>query len=155
METNKGDAFSLNANLIDERLWLGSEEAAEASLDVIRRYGISHILICGFGLRPAHPLTTFTYKSLPLIDLPVFKVTPHLDASYLFISEALKSGGTVLVHCARGRSRSAAVMVAYMMRSKRITYAEAVNRVKNARREIALNSGFASELAKWESTLGL
>jgi hypothetical protein len=146
------DEFTSNANRIDERLWLGSEDAAEVPLELLKKHGVTHILICGFGLRPRHP-NDFTYKSLPLIDLPIFKITPHLETGIQFITQSLQGGGTVLVHCAKGRSRSAAMVVAFTMKSRNLSYVEAHNRVRTARTEIALNCGFSAELVAFEKTL--
>jgi len=52
----------------------------------------------------------------------------------------------VLVHCAAGVSRSASVVIAYVMRRHRIPFAAARARVKAARRAINPNLGFALQL---------
>lgn len=43
------------------------------------------------------------------------EVTQHFDAINEFINRALSGGGNVLVHCVRGKSRSAAAVVQYLM----------------------------------------
>ena len=50
--------------------------------------------------------------------------------------------GSVLVHCAAGVSRSASIVIAYLMRIKGWTYAEAFSYVKSKRFVICPNSGF-------------
>ena len=49
-----------------------------------------------------------------------------------------------------GRSRSAAVVVAYLMKKKRIDFLEACNFVRNEGREININPGFRQQLQIWD-----
>ncbi len=145
------DDFTDNATLIADRLWRGSEEAAEAPVSVLRQHGVTHVLVCGFGLRPIHS-DAFTYKTLPLVDLPVFSISSHLPNGVQFVDDALRNGGTVLVHCARGKSRSASILVAYLMSSRGISFAEAHSLVRS-KRSISINDGFMKELKAYEKTL--
>lgn len=58
---------------------------------------------------------------------------------------------SVLVHCTAGVSRSATVVVAYLMRKYRKTMHEAV-RVVQKKRKIRPNANFLAQLAVWEAT---
>ncbi len=44
-EERREDIFTQNANLIEDSLWLGDEDAGQAPLDVLKAHGITHILI--------------------------------------------------------------------------------------------------------------
>ena len=48
----------------------------------------------------------------------------HFDETRLFISEGLASG-KVLVHCTEGRSRSVAILVAFLMQKEKISLGKA------------------------------
>jgi len=61
---------------------------------------------------------SFQYKVIPLADLPTEQIIPHLDDAIAFIQTALISG-SVLVHCAQGVSRSATIVTAYVMKTKK------------------------------------
>jgi len=50
-----------------------------------------------------------------------------------FIDNALNGGGSVLVHCAQGKSRSASVVIAYMMRKHNWQFSDALQYVKQKR----------------------
>jgi dual specificity phosphatase 12 len=50
---------------------------------------------------------------------------------------------------ARGKSRSATIVIAYLMRKHRISYEEAFARVRQRRKEISLNKGFVAQLRHW------
>jgi hypothetical protein len=52
----------------------------------------------------------------------------------------------VLVHCFKGVSRSASIIIAYIMRERKILYKEAMPIVKSARRCIWPNAGFVEQL---------
>ena len=49
-----------------------------------------------------------------------------------------------------GRSRSAAVVVAYLMKKNRISFLVACNLVRNQGREININPGFRQQLRIWD-----
>ena len=49
-------------------------------------------------------------------------------------------------HCAAGVSRSASILIAYLMREKKMKYQEAHDFVKSKRSIIIPNSGFVQQL---------
>lgn len=69
----------------------------------------------------------------------------------LFIDAALKNG-SCLVHCVAGRSRSAAIIIAYLINKCHYSYYEAYDYVKAKRSVVTLNKGFQEQLkAYYES----
>lgn len=69
----------------------------------------------------------------------------------LFIDTALKNGNC-LVHCVAGRSRSAAIIIAYLINKCHYSYYEAYDYVKAKRSVVTLNKGFQEQLkAYYES----
>ena len=44
------------------------------------------------------------HKTLNAFDIPTYKMTPHFEEAFQFISKALEKGN-LLVHCAAGISR--------------------------------------------------
>lgn len=57
----------------------------------------------------------------------------ELPAVEAFIAERLQAGGRVLVHCDAGRSRSACVILAHIIRSHAVSCDEAVEKMKRMR----------------------
>lgn len=68
------------------------------------------------------------------------------------ISAGLKRG-SVLVHCAAGVSRSATVVISYLMYKNDMNYAQAYAFVKSKRMCISPNSGFQQQLKRYELML--
>jgi atypical dual specificity phosphatase len=59
----------------------------------------------------------------------------------------------VYVHCAAGRSRSATLVIAYMMKSRRMSLRDAIYAVRMARPMIKPNIGFFQQLCRYEKDL--
>ena len=53
---------------------------------------------------------------VPLEDSSNSNLIDHFDDTYDFIQEHLKKGHNILIHCKSGRSRSVAVLIAYLQR---------------------------------------
>ena len=76
--------------------------------------GITHILVCAQEL--PHALANderLAYESLKLADNPGAQLP--LAQALAFIASSHAAGGRVLCHCAAGGSRSAAVVIAWLM----------------------------------------
>ena len=77
----------------------------------------------------------------------------HFHRTSDFIRDALGAlgGGNVLVHCMAGRSRSASIVAAYLMRERGMSAEGALSLIRKARKWIDPNSGFRVQLRAWES----
>jgi len=89
-------------------------------------------------------------------DDPSADIYPHFAECCEIISHSLDTEGkAVLVHCQMGISRSASIVVAYMMWKKRpeITLDHALTYAMARREEVSPNVGFVQALVKWEEKL--
>lgn len=105
-------------------------------------------------------------KHQPKVDLPegISTLTLHLrdkstqDISgtffpaIQFIENVLQEGGRVFVFCQRGISRSATIILAYLIWRHNWDYQEAVAFLKQKRAEVSPNVGFAMQLMLWATT---
>jgi protein-tyrosine phosphatase len=66
-----------------------------------------------------------------------------IDESFNFLNGV---DGNVLIHCQAGRSRSAAILIAYIMYKDNMSYEESYNIVKKYHSIVELNSGFVKQL---------
>jgi hypothetical protein len=116
----------------------------------LQTYGISHILCAAKELQPAFP-RKFTYKHVQADDVPSYNLLKHFDQAAEFIDAAISAGGTVLVHCAAGISRSVTLVLAYLIKFEDMRVGEAYNLVKSRRHIINPNPGFMKQLREYES----
>ncbi|PSN30522.1 hypothetical protein C0J52_24114 [Blattella germanica] len=82
-------------------------------------------------------------------DTPREDLLSHFEDTADFINSGQEQG-VVLVHCYFGVSRSATIVIAYMMKKYELTYEEAFERVKSKRRFVGPNPGFISQLQLYE-----
>ena len=64
------------------------------------------------------------YLRLEVLDVMV-PPEEEIDRGAAFIDSHVRAGDIVLVHCAKGRGRSATVAAAYLMKYRQMTYEEA------------------------------
>ena len=70
------------------------------------------------------------------------------------INDAIEHGGNVLVHCYAGISRSTSIVIAYLMKNKKMSFNKALELIKEKRGKIQPNSGFVLQLKAYEKELG-
>ncbi|XP_036623976.1 dual specificity phosphatase 28 [Trichosurus vulpecula] len=90
---------------------------------------------------------------VPVFDDPAEDLLTHLEPCCAALEAAARAGGTCLVYCKNGRSRSAAVCTAYLMRHSGLSLEQAFQVVKKARPVAEPNPGFWSQLQKYEDAL--
>lgn len=57
--------------------------------------------------------------------------------------------GVVLVHCAQGISRSASILIGYLMARERLAYESALSALQGVRPVVQPNPGFVLQLQDW------
>jgi len=136
--------------VIDGRLYLGNIMAARSSRSLTERR-ITHILsVCPDAIPAELPESGITHMRIPVADVDYADLLIYLPSACRFIDYALRSQGVVLVHCVQGLSRSAAVVAAYLMYSRRIHATQALEAVRQCRDQIWLNPGFQEQLVLFE-----
>lgn len=146
---------------INDNVYLGNNYNA---FDIVQlqhsKDTITHILnIQRNGTAPFEDNKAFTYQILALDDLPAERLIDIIPAANEFIAGAVAKKGKCLVHCSTGLSRSAAVVIAYLMKTKSLTYKKALKEVNAARKEmfqepVAVNHGFVRQLRQYEKQIG-
>lgn len=139
-----------------------------AAREHLRKHGITHIVCVTAAqalfseqgmpgsdgletsLRPAIQYCTVLFSDKA--DDPRF--LGCLDKLHAFIHSALSSneGNRVLVHCQQGQSRSAAVVVGYLMRFRGLTYDDAFELVRKSRPQVLPHMFmFEEQLRGWSA----
>jgi len=127
-------------NKILDQMWLGDMSAAYNKI-ILKKHGITHILTVASGIPPKFP-SNFAYKVVTILDSPSANLKAHFQACIKFIKICIEQGGTILVHCFAGVSRSATIVIAYLMQELGMPLSEALMHVKKQRYFINPNDGF-------------
>ncbi|TWW73108.1 dual specificity phosphatase 28 [Takifugu rubripes] len=90
---------------------------------------------------------------IPVYDDPNEDLYSHFDGCADAIQEEAERGGHALVYCKNGRSRSATICIAYLLKHHRLTLTQALQTVKAARHVIDPNPGFLAQLKRYEQEL--
>lgn len=141
------DCLDISVDLIDDNLYLGNLACAR-DYKTLEKLQITHILTIDVVPLPRTILdrTNLTFHYVKLADVPKEDLITHLPETNEFIKQAIAEGGTVLVHCHFGVSRSAAVVIGYIMQKYGLCYEEAFTLAKNKRRFVGPNVGFVAQL---------
>eukprot|EP01113_Clastostelium_recurvatum_P047884 TRINITY_DN8609_c0_g1_i2.p1 TRINITY_DN8609_c0_g1~~TRINITY_DN8609_c0_g1_i2.p1 ORF type:complete len:220 (-),score=23.21 TRINITY_DN8609_c0_g1_i2:4-642(-) len=129
-------------------LCIGSQDSI-VDLAKLHESGITHILNVATGITESHP-GVFMYKEVQIMDLEEVIITSYFDQCFQFIDDAMARKGQVLVHCNAGISRSASIVIGYLMDRLGYTYDAAHDMVKNARPNICPNRGFKEQLRSYK-----
>lgn len=147
------DAGDLFATELLPWLWLGGEHDAVRE-EELRRRRISHIVnLTPESKVPCRP--GIEYLCVQVNDHSDAPIRTHFDRVFAWIDAARESGGSLLIHCRQGVSRSATVSIGYFMSRLHVPYRLAHDVVKRRRPAINPNLGFVTCLEEYEADLGL
>lgn len=90
------------------------------------------------------------YLQIRVDDNPNENISIHFNEAINFINSALNRKLRVLVHCYAGISRSASIVVAYVMKNCNMPFEQAINYVRSKRNIINPNIGFVYQLYDYQ-----
>ncbi|XP_047458963.1 dual specificity phosphatase 29-like isoform X2 [Mugil cephalus] len=141
-----------HVNQVWPGVYIGDEKTA-LEVQGLVDLGITHVLNAAEGkfnnvLTGAEYYrdTDIEYFGVEADDKPTFNISQYFCPAAKFIHEALSHPqNKVLVHCVMGRSRSATLVLAYLMMKRNLTVVDAIEHVRQ-RRCILPNHGFLKQL---------
>ncbi|ROL49551.1 Dual specificity protein phosphatase 13 isoform A [Anabarilius grahami] len=147
------DTCKLDLTPVDEvwpNLYIGNVAIAQ-NRNALKKMGITHVLNAAHSKQgsigdQSYYGNTIVYYGIPAEDSSSFDLSVHFKPASDFIHKALrKKNGKVLVHCIMGMSRSATLVLAYLMLRQRLTLRTAIQTVV-LQRAIYPNRNFLSLL---------
>ncbi|KAM6970721.1 dual specificity protein phosphatase 10 [Aplochiton taeniatus] len=134
-------------------LFLGNERDAQ-DLDLVLRLNVGYVVNVTTHL-PLYHLDSglIRYKRLPATDNSKQNLRQYFEEVFEFIEEAHQSGRGVLVHCQAGVSRSATMVIAYLMKHTLMTMTDAYKYVRGRRPVVSPNLNFMGQLLEFERDL--
>ncbi|XP_026545374.1 dual specificity protein phosphatase 15 [Notechis scutatus] len=133
-------------NKILPGLFLGNIVDAK-DLDQLSKNDVTHIVSIHESLQPFIP--GITYLRIVLPDTPEANIKKHFKKCINFIHSCRLQGGTCLVHCLAGISRSTTIVLAYLMAVTQLSWLEALEAVKAVRPVANPNLGFRRQLEEF------
>ena len=133
---------------ITDKVYVGGYEGAENE-ELQKQNNIKRVLSCMGYLSPKYKDKTIKQKIIELDDTPTTNIIQYFMESLRFIDETDEK---VFVHCFAGVSRSATLVIAYLMWKMRKGYREIFDFVNN-NRPICPNLGFFKQLKIFEQKL--
>ena len=131
----------------EDKLWLGS--FAIGNPKFLKEKGIKKILSVMDGAPTNYAEQGFIHKIIDIMDYDSENIIQYFGECLNFI----KGEEKVFVHCAAGESRSATIVIAYLMWKNKMSFDKAYNFVKSKRSRIYPNFGFREQLQMFENLL--
>lgn len=164
------DVFTLPLSS-DRKIYIGPRTVAghKAKLALLEA-NVTGIVNCTPRVPNVHR-PEITYCQVPVSDEEGANISVYLDGATYFMNCILtapetsspqrgggnddewRKGGSVLVHCEMGISRSSTVVIAYLMRYHNMTRDEAYEVCKTRRPMVYPNQGFWKQLQDYETKL--
>lgn len=130
---------TLGISKITDTLYL-SDSVVARNYDELKKLGIKQILTIGAELEP-HKHPDFDAIHIKIHDCHTVDISKYFNTAFEFIRRA-----PTLVHCYAGISRSATLVISYLMREKNMSYSEALEYCIKARPVVNPNQGFVNKL---------
>ncbi|CAF4641012.1 unnamed protein product [Rotaria sp. Silwood2] len=139
--------------VLDEFLFLGNIHHG-SSLDILERFKIEHIInVSETDVSDNFPQNRFDIVYIPIDDDIQTNIKQHFDRTNELLHSYYMKNERCLVHCAAGVSRSATIVLAYLMKYHHNTLKEAFHYLVEKRPQIWPNEGFMLQLLRYENEL--
>ena len=146
---------------VTPRLWLGGAPTYQRDYDLLLGAGITAVVdiraerTADPAFFDEHNIAHHQYR-VPDVSVPSEDV---LTDAVAWISEQIAEDRVVLIHCAKGRGRSATVLAAYLMDVDGLTFDEVEDLLTSKRKLVKLQDRHRKVLESWiahrrESTSG-
>ena len=146
--TDKNQLPSYSIDKITDRIYLGGLNGA-MDFNYLSKEKITHVLSI-VDIKCKYPDNlNITHKIISVEDDKNSNLLHYFKECIEFID----NNGKIFVHCECGVSRSATIVIAYLMWKTHSTFDAAYRFVKKTRPEIDPNNGFRRQLKKFQQLL--
>ncbi len=134
-----------------DNIYLGSISSVY-DVEELKKIGITHVVSVIAGFEPPYP-DDFKYLVLHALDTGNTDLQEYFEVSNEYIENAIENDGKVLIHCMAGRSRSATILAAYIIKKFGINVEETIKSIKNQRDIVEPNPNFLIQLKDYYKKL--
>ncbi|XP_062860514.1 dual specificity protein phosphatase 8 [Trichomycterus rosablanca] len=143
---------NLGLTRILPHLYVGSQKDV-LNKELMAQHGITYVLNASNTCPKPDFISENHFLRIPVNDSYCEKLLPWLEKSNEFIDKAKVSNSRVIVHCLAGISRSATIVIAYIMKTMCLSSDDAYRFVKDRRPSISPNFNFLGQLLEFERDL--
>ncbi|CAK88806.1 unnamed protein product (macronuclear) [Paramecium tetraurelia] len=133
-------------------LYLGAAINSENEVELDKRTNVTYILNAAAECQNYYP-QKYQYLKLHLMDTIGETILNHFDEAYEFLEKCRKEGKCALVHCQLGKSRSATIVIMYLMKHLGMNLREAFKYTKEKRYIVNPNIGFIRQMIQFDEQL--
>lgn len=134
------------SEIIPGQLYLGNWENS-----ILLDHKITHVVNMTREIPNFHKSrSNITYLNLTLTDSEEQLIYDYIPIVIEFMRGAIERGGIVFVHCVAGMSRSASMVIAYLMKRNGWSYETSLKFVVERRKIVKPNKGFEIALKRFE-----
>ena len=134
-----------NADTTKGSLYLGDIFGAQDT-KTLSKLGIKAVLTCAASTDLKYPPQIVPHHMIiPAQDTPSYNLGRFFNKGIAFIQKHIQHTN-VYVHCFAGVSRSGAMVVAYIMKTRKLNLKKALNFVRKRRGQVFPNTGFLKQL---------
>eukprot|EP01006_Ploeotia_vitrea_P061120 TRINITY_DN77282_c0_g1_i1.p1 TRINITY_DN77282_c0_g1~~TRINITY_DN77282_c0_g1_i1.p1 ORF type:complete len:181 (-),score=10.43 TRINITY_DN77282_c0_g1_i1:42-584(-) len=142
-------------SLLGGRLWVC---AADEVLALVEKHNITNVVNAAGVVERSDWFTEkkeqqphVNYLEVESDDCSEFEIlVKHFEKADKFITDAMQSGGKVLIHCWAGCSRSVTLCIAYLIAHENMELLDCVDLIQNQRTGILATEGFRHQLVQFQ-----
>ncbi|XP_014294562.2 dual specificity protein phosphatase 19 [Halyomorpha halys] len=140
---------NLEVTEVIQGLLMGSQDVAHSEA-LLKNYSINCVISLGIEVPNFDGIK---YLFIEVLDLPEFRITDVFKQCFSFIDIEREHGSVIYVHCNAGISRSASLVIGYVMKELNMNFEMAYSLVKSKRTSVRPNEGFIKQLQEYEKKL--
>ena len=138
----------INMNYMIDNIYLGNAQAASDE-EYLKKYNISTVVNCAEEIPSEYK--DIKFFELKMYDSVIQNLFPKFEVAYKFIkiNSKKESNNNILIHCSLGKSRSASLVVFYLMKEKKWDYDTCFQYMRERRPLATPNEHFENQLREY------
>lgn len=149
---NTSKKTRIDISMVTPLIFIGNQAAAD-NIGTLQALQIERLLRLRTEPSIVRPSCIKSVTLVKIEDIPTSDLRDCMEPCFVALLNAMEKKERVLVHCHAGKSRSPAIVIAFLMWRYGITLRNAYVHVEKARNGLIMNPTFKQQLFEYEQTL--